>query len=122
MSIPEIKTSRGTVWGAKTYPFSTENNGIYDILLHVLIMTSGGEYVCTCLNLQIDGYGKTPEEAENDMKDSVRYFINQNFEKLSNDDAWRNIFELQLTDETTREYWNAFFEVFNAGQVSIIKD
>jgi len=122
MSLKEIKTTRGTVWGAKSYPFSTGNNRVYDILLHVLIINDTDEFVCTCLNLQIDGYGKTPEEAENDMKENVRQFIDVNFEKLSNDDAWRNIFDLHRISGSIKEYWDAFFEVLNAGQVSIIKD
>jgi len=113
--LKEIKTSRGTVCGAKHYPLSIKNDNKYDILLQTLTISEDQDtYVCMCLNLHVDGDGCSPEEAEKNMKRNVREFIDVCFNRPP-DDAWRYISELHRIDETTREYWNAFFEVFNAG-------
>jgi hypothetical protein len=69
-----------------------------------------GAYVSTCIHLQIDGYGKTEQDAIMDMLDSVTFFLRENFTNpLCRDTAWERLEEL-LHESTHQEMelWDAY--------------
>jgi len=110
----EVYTKRGKVVSTGNFAYSTLDNDFNNILLTSITVKSPNignhGYICTCINLHIDGYGISPEKANQDMIDSVRYFLDQNFKLLSGSDAWRNIIELLDVDEWAIELWNAYYE------------
>jgi hypothetical protein len=66
-------------------------------------------YVSTCIQLQMDGYGETVKEAMNDMCEHCADYL----ETLFTDEkckryAWRNLRELFHLDEATFELQNAY--------------
>jgi len=77
------------------------------------------KYIATCINLQIDGYGNTPEEAQNEMAASVGEYIYSQFG--SNPDnpeiAWNNIFSLWRSNEESSILWDKF----NVVQIELAK-
>jgi Zn-dependent peptidase ImmA (M78 family) len=108
-----IKISRGKVVGIgkvkipKTQEFTHE----IQLLSFLDIQESETSFISTCIQLRIDGYGKTIEEAEEDMDESIYYFLCENFNKLSAEDAWKNIKDLYKSDEWSNELWDAYHEV-----------
>ena len=109
--IKEIKTSRGIVCAAKPFPFSIENDGFYNILFYILTTDEGNGFVCTCLNLLIEGRGETSDLAEKNMAENVRLFIDKKFNESPRSSAWNDlIIGLHHRNETTKEFWDAFFK------------
>jgi len=108
-----IRISRGKVIGLgrfnipKTEPFNHE----IQQLSYLDIQESKDNFIATCIHLRIDGYGKTVEEAEEDMIRNVYYFLSKNFSELSINDAWDNLRDLFKSDEWSNELWDAYHEV-----------
>jgi len=75
------------------------------------IQESENSFISTCIHLHIDGYGKTIEEAEEDMVENIYYFLCQNFQKLPCEAAWDNLLDLFRADEWSNELWNAYHEI-----------
>jgi len=108
-----IKVSRGNVVGIgkvkipKTLAFNHE----IQLLSFLDIQESKTSFVSTCIHLHVDGYGKTVEEAEEDMVENIYYFLSQNFSKLSPESAWENLRNLFKSNEWSNELWDAYHEV-----------
>jgi len=108
-----VKISRGNVIGIGKVKIPRTQELDYEIqLLSFLdIQESETSFIATCIHLRIDGYGKSIEEAEADMVESVYYFLCQNFQKLAVEDAWDNLRSLFKSDDWSNELWDAYHEV-----------
>jgi hypothetical protein len=108
-----VEVSRGTVVGIGKVkvPRSQELDQEIQLLSFLDIRESDTSFISTCIHLRIDGYGKTPAEAERDMVQSIYYFLCQNFQKLSPEDAWDNLFDYFAADDWSNELWNAYHKV-----------
>ena len=108
-----IKIARGNVVSIGKIEIKKTSDFDYDLqLLSFLdIKESDTSFVSTCIDLRIDGYGDTIEKAENDMIESIVYFLHKNFSLLSHNDAWKNIKKLYKSDEWSKELWDAYFKV-----------
>ena len=80
------------------------------------IQESENSFVSTCIDLRIDGYGNTKEEAEYEMFEGIIYFLCQNFGKLESNYAWENIYDLYKTDDWSKELW----DVYREAQVQLV--
>jgi Zn-dependent peptidase ImmA (M78 family) len=114
----KLRVSRGNVVGIgkvkiPSTPILNHNIKWFSFLD---IQESENSFVSTCINLRIDGYGETKEEAENDMFESMIYFLYQNFNKLSSKYARENINELYESDDWSKELW----DVYHKAQVQLI--
>jgi hypothetical protein len=98
-----------------------------DVPLNAIVIKEWGDsFVSTCINLHIDGYGKTADGAVADMKVNCDYFIKRNFELLPARDAWDNIIDLFRMDEWAKETWDLFYRFLferkmNEGQVDFAR-
>jgi hypothetical protein len=81
------------------------------MLSFLVIKESENSYISTCVHLRIDGYGKTPKEANKDMAESIYHFLRQNFNKLSPDAAWNNLEDLSKSDDWSNELWDAYHAI-----------
>jgi hypothetical protein len=79
----------------------------------------GGNYIATCINLQIDGYGSTLPEAERNMAINVFEYVQTLFQYGNEPDAaWGNILKLWLHNPRSSALW----DVFNAAQIELAKE
>jgi hypothetical protein len=108
-----VKVSRGNVVGIGKVkiPRTQEFNYEIQLLSFLDIQESEASFISTCIHLRIDGYGKTIEEAEEDMVENVYYFLCENFKKLPYENAWDNLLDLYKSDEWSNELWDAYHEV-----------
>ena len=105
----ELKIHRGNVVGIGKVKIPLTQGFNYNKWLSFLdIQESETSFISTCINLRIDGYGETKEEAENDMFENIIYFLYQNFDKLSPNDALENLKELYESDDWSNELWNVY--------------
>jgi len=109
----DIRISRGKVigLGRVKIPRTETFNHEIQLLSFLDIQESVASFIATCIHLRIDGYGKTAEEAEEDMVENVYYFLSKNFSELSINDAWDNLRDLFKSDEWSNELWDAYHEV-----------
>jgi Zn-dependent peptidase ImmA (M78 family) len=108
-----ITIDRGDVIGIGKVkiPKTQEFNHEIQLLSFLDIQESETSFVSTCIHLHIDGYGKTVEEAEEDMVENVYYFLCQNFSILSPENAWENLRNLFKSDKWSNELWDAYHKV-----------
>ena len=70
-----------------------------------------GNFVSSCLHLQLDGHGATAKDSIEDMRLACNDFLTMLFENdRSKENAWDQIREL-FTDEGMAEYWAAYKEI-----------
>ena len=107
-----VKVSRGTVVGIGKVkiPKTQELNYEIQLLTFLDIQESENSFISTCIHLHIEGYGKTIEEAERDMAESIYDFLYKNFMKLSPEDAWDNLRDLFRADNWSNELWDAYHD------------
>jgi hypothetical protein len=108
-----VKISRGNVLGIGKVkvPKTQEFNFEIQLLSFLDIQESENSFISTCIHLRIDGYGKTIEEAHEDMVENVYFFLCENFKKLPYENAWDNLLDLFKSDEWSNELWDAYHEV-----------
>jgi len=108
-----VSVSRGEVVGIGKVKIPRTQELDYEIqLLSFLdIQESENSFISTCIHLHIDGYGKTVEEAEEDMVDNIYYFLCSNFQKLPLENAWDNLRDLYRADNWSNDLWNAYHDV-----------
>jgi hypothetical protein len=108
----KILINRGEVIGIGKVKIPRTHDLQYEIPMFTFLVIKESEdsYISTCIHLRIDGYGKTVEEARNDMAEDIYHFLCQNFKKLSFDNAWDNIKSLYAVDDWSNELWNAYHE------------
>jgi hypothetical protein len=98
-----IKTSRGEVLETGKFKVPKTQDFDFDtpMLSYIVIKEPEGGYVSTCTHLQIDGYGKTKQDAINDMIDNTTYFLRVNFTNpRCQDTAWERLEEMLYDNET----------------------
>ena len=107
-----VKVSRGYIVGIGKVKVPRTQEFDYEIqLLSFLdIQESENSFISTCIHLHIDGYGKTIEEAEEDMVENIYYFLCKNFSNLPYENAWDNLFDLFKSSEWSNELWDAYHE------------
>jgi hypothetical protein len=109
-----LLTSRGRVIGPGRFkvPRTPKLGFDCEIPLLSFIVTKSNDndgYIATCIHMQIDGYGKTEENAINDMADNVCYFLHENFkDETRRDSTWNNILDVFLSSPLTSELWDAY--------------
>jgi hypothetical protein len=108
-----ILISRGEVVGIGKVkmPKTSEFNYEVQLFSFLVIKKPDGFHISTCIHLRIDGYGKSAEDSYYDMFENIYYFLCKNFEKLSFEDAWKNLEDLFMSDEWSRELWDAYHKV-----------
>jgi len=109
-----LLTDRGTVvsFGRVKIPMMPSLGFNYEIpLLSFVVIERDAAvgYIASCIHLQIDGYGGTPDEAINDMIDSIWQFLGENFknEEYKNE-AWDNIRELFMSNPASDILWDKY--------------
>jgi len=107
------KVTRGEVVGIGKFKIPRTEEFDYEIplLSFLSIKEAENSYISTCIHLHIDGYGKTEDDADKNMMKNASFFLSQNFEKLSIEDAWDNLRDLFKSDEWSNELWTAYHEV-----------
>jgi hypothetical protein len=110
-----ITTTRGRVRGIGELTVSSDMPAIPLLSFIVIKMKDTDErfpvfaYVSTCIQLQMDGYGETVEEAIKDMcKHCAEYLETLFTDEKCKRYAWRNLRELFHLDETSLELQNAY--------------
>jgi hypothetical protein len=105
--VNKITCSRGEVIDILSFQLPEIGD---DILFNAIVVKEAeNPFISTCINLRIDGYGETADEALKDMKENCGYFIKRNFELLPIGDAWRNIYDLCQVDKWAEEIWGAYY-------------
>jgi len=107
-----IRVARGEVVGIGKFKIPKTVKFDYEIQLlsFLSIKESDDSFISTCIHLHIDGYGKTEEEADRNMMKNASFFLSQNFNKLSIEDAWDNLRDLFKSDDWSNELWTAYHE------------
>ena len=108
-----IKVSRGEVEGIGKLkiPRTADFNYEIPMLSFLVIKEKEGEFVSSCIHLQVDGYGTADDSAIADMIINIEYFLKANFSRLSKQDAWLNLIDLSFVDKDNMETWNAYRNV-----------
>jgi hypothetical protein len=107
-----IRVSRGEIMGLGKFKIPRTEKFDYEIplLSFLSIKEAENSFISTCIHLHIDGYGKTEEDADRNMMKNASFFLSQNFNKLSIEDAWDNLRDLFNADDWSNELWNAYHE------------
>jgi len=115
MQIPKSKlqTVRGKVIGVgKANVFRTPGrfDSIIPALSFVVIEKNENDgYISSCIQLQIDGYGKTIESALRDMAENIAYYLGANFTDEANKEiCWTNLFDLFEINESNSILWDKY--------------
>jgi len=84
----------------------------YDVPLLSFVVVereSGDGYIASCIHLQIDGYGVSPDDAILDMIDSIWHFLRQVFRKKENEEkAWDTIQGLFMSNPASGILWDKY--------------
>ena len=107
----EITTNRGEVFAIGEFKIRKSKDFPYEIprLSYIITKEDKDTFASTCIDLHIDGDGKTPEDAEAAMGENVFDFLSANFYKKSNNvSIWEHLEELFEITEISKESWNAF--------------
>jgi len=107
----KLETGRGKVIGIGRVKIPKMSDFDYEIplLSFIVIEKKDGSYVSSCIHLQIDGYGKTDENAQIDMVENILYFLDKNF----NDEkykpyCWENMLDLFEANENSSVLWDKY--------------
>ncbi|MDR2693495.1 MAG: hypothetical protein LBB74_04685 [Chitinispirillales bacterium] len=113
----DLQTPRGTVvgiWRIKIHK-APEQGFDYEIPLLSSIGIKRKDdrgFIATCIHLQIDGYGDTMPEANDDMARNVRSYLIENFRCAEcKDDAWANLNELLKSNPEKGLLWDKYHEM-----------
>jgi hypothetical protein len=131
--MPDLRTDRGTVVGIGRVkiPRMPKHGFDYEVPVFCYIAVKsahdepttvewdGGNYIATCINLRIDGYGNTCEEAERNMARNVFEYVHKIFRHNESNAyaAWDNILSLWLSNGRSSQLWDAF----NTAQIELAK-
>jgi len=120
----ELMTSRGQVIGLGRVKIPRMPKLGFDceipLLSFIVIQREDEtEHIATCIHLHIDGYGKTMDDAINDMVGNVWYFLHENFKSEEcRDSAWDNLLELFKSNPQSDVLWDKY----HALQVLLARD
>ena len=107
----KLESVRGRVIGIGRVKIPRMNGFDYEVplLSFVVIAKKNGGYVSSCIHLQIDGYGKTDEEAQSDMLDNILYYLDVNFnDEHCKDNCWANVLDLFESNESSSDLWDKY--------------
>jgi hypothetical protein len=117
-AVKKIFSPRGEVIGMGKFKVKAAAIGGHSVPRLSFIVTEGpeGAFIATCIHLRLDGYGKTSDQAINDMIDDAHYFLKENFTNPKcRDRGWENLEGLFKCDEQTSGLW----DIYHAVQVEI---
>ena len=120
-----VRVTRGNVVGIGKVKIPRTMDFDYEIpmLSFLVIKEKKGNFVASCIHLQLDGYGTADDTAVDDMINNIDYFLKTNFSRLTKEEAWSNLRELSHVDQDTTELWNAYRDVqFNLAAQGIPTD
>ena len=109
-----VKVSRGNVVGIGEIKILKTRKLNKELPVFSFIMLQGkkeekGLYISTCIDLRVDGYGKTELSAVMDMGEAIYNFLLENFTNPKcKDNALSNLIHLARYDEWSNELWNAY--------------
>lgn len=110
MSNNKVAISRGEVVGVGELKVLSSKKFLHKIpMLSFLVVKTNEGFVSSCIQLHMDGYGKTPDAAKENMcKNCIDYVIGVfNNSKMSGK-SWTWLHELFKSDERTIELLNAY--------------
>ena len=107
----KLETERGRVIDIGHFQLLPSDEFPYDQipLLHYVVTQKNDEhggYVSSCIEMQIDGYGKTKENAVTDMIKDVQYYLKTNFSDEYKEHCWSNLLDLFTT--TPAYLWDVY--------------
>jgi len=105
-----ITVSRGAVVGMGKFKIPKTEDFKHEIQLlsFLTIEEAAGCFVSTCINLHLDGYGRSVKIAQDNMMKNAHYFLLQSFMGSFSESAWENLIELSKSDEWSNELWDAY--------------
>jgi hypothetical protein len=112
--VKKIFSPRGEVIGVGKFKVKAALIGENVVPRLSFIVTEGpdGSFIATCIHLRLDGYGKTSDQAINDMIDDAHYFLKENFTNPKcRDRGWENLEGLFKCDEQTSVLWDFYHAV-----------
>ena len=110
----KLKTGRGRVIDIGHFQLLPSDGFPYNLipLLHYVVTQKNDEhggYVSSCIEMQMDGYGKTKEDAVTEMIEHVRYYLKRNFDDDNKKNCWSNLLDLFTTSPAYLwDVYNAF--------------
>ena len=108
----KLETHRGKTIGIGRVKIPKTSDFDYEIPLLSFIVIAAEEndgYISSCIHLQIDGYGKTVEDARRDMLDNILYFLDKNFNSENyNEHCWENLLDLFEANEDSNILWDKY--------------
>ena len=113
MQIPvsKLETHRGKTIGIGRVKIPKTRDFNYEIplLSFIVIEQENGGFVSSCIHLQVDGYGKSIEEARRDMLDNILYLLDKNFNSEDyKEHCWKNLLDLFETNEDSGALWDRY--------------
>jgi len=114
ISRSKLKTPRGEAIGIGRIHFSGTSKFEQSLpeMPFIVIKKEDGAFVSTCIQLRVDGYGKTVDEARVDMADNIWSFLNMNFnDERSKNRCWLNILDLCKVDRESSLLWDKYHAV-----------
>jgi len=105
-------TDRGEAVGIGTINvLTTKKNGRVLPVFSFLVLKGNKEeaspFIVTCIDLRIDGYGRSEIAAIEDMNESIFSFLTENFNNPKcKDYAWENLEDLARIDARSTELWD----------------
>jgi hypothetical protein len=113
----DLQTPRGTVVGIGRIKIhkAPERGFDYEIPLLSSIGIKRKDdrgYIATCIHLQIDGYGDTMSEANDDLARNVMSYLFENFRCTEcKDNAWENLNEIYKSNPEKGLLWDKYHEM-----------
>jgi hypothetical protein len=79
-------------------------------MLHFIVLKdSQGMFSATCIQLRVDGHGKTVGDSLDDLKENVLDFVKGTFKNAPTaEDAYGNFYGLMEIDSWAADWWNAY--------------
>jgi len=110
----ELTLPRGEAVGIGRLKIPKTSYFNYEIplLSFIVVKKEGGGFVSICIHLQIDGYGATVDEAQEDMVINILCYLCENFdnEKFSKN-CWLNILTLFKSNERSSALWDKYHAI-----------
>ena len=114
INVSELETPRGKVAGIGRVKIPKMIYFNYEIplLSFVVLKKEDGSFVSSCIHLQMDGYGKTDEEARIAMVKSILYFLYENFNNaIYKESCWTSMLDLFKSNERSSVLWDKYHTV-----------
>ena len=107
----KLESIRGKIIGIGRVKIPETSDFNYEIplLSFVVIEKKEGGYISSCIHLQIDGYGKSVDDAQIDMIDNILNFLDENFNNENyKSHCWANILDLFEANESSSALWDKY--------------